>query len=153
MRRILKSVTYSWFEENFIKNFSNANIPEFDTSVWIYWGYQTSRIGEIGMIQGKLKIFLRQVSGISYSVKTSTYRLAWGDSLKGSSDPSHFIFKINVGKRRIRHRTTLKLNDEFLDRLQFDWRWRNFKFRVVLCRIRPFPTLISENKWLGFKQP
>ena len=57
MRRMVKSVTYSWFEENFIKNFSNANIPEFDTSVWIYWGYQTSRIGEIGMIQGKLKVF------------------------------------------------------------------------------------------------
>jgi len=30
---------------------------------------------------------------------------------KGSSDSSHFIFEINVGKRRIRHRTTLNLND------------------------------------------
>ena len=29
--------------------------------------------------------------------------------LKGSSDPNHFIFELNVGKRRIRHRTTLKL--------------------------------------------
>ena len=29
---------------------------------------------------------------------------------KGSSDPSHFIFEINVGKRRIRKRTTEKLN-------------------------------------------
>ena len=29
---------------------------------------------------------------------------------KGSSDPSHFIFEINVGKGRIRHRTTLKFN-------------------------------------------
>ena len=38
--------------------------------------------------------------------------------LKGSSDPSHIIFEINVGKRRIRHTTTLKLNDEFLDRLK-----------------------------------
>ena len=28
--------------------------------------------------------------------------------VKGSSDPSHFIFKINVGKFRIRHRTPLK---------------------------------------------
>jgi len=27
---------------------------------------------------------------------------------KGSSDPNHFIFEINVGKKRIRHRTTLK---------------------------------------------
>ena len=39
---------------------------------------------------------------------------------KGSSDPSHFIFEINVGKSRIRHTTTLKLNDEF--RLKIDWR-------------------------------
>ena len=30
--------------------------------------------------------------------------------LKDSSDPSHFIFEINVGMMRIRHRTTLKLN-------------------------------------------
>jgi len=33
-------------------------------------------------------------------------------SFKGSSDPSHFIFEINVGKGRIRHRTTLNLKDE-----------------------------------------
>ena len=38
--------------------------------------------------------------------------------IKGSSDPSHFINEINVGKGRIRHTTTLKLNDEFLDRLK-----------------------------------
>ena len=29
---------------------------------------------------------------------------------KGSSDPSHLILQINVGKRRIRHKTTLNLN-------------------------------------------
>ena len=29
---------------------------------------------------------------------------------KGSVGSSHFIFEINVGKKRIRHRTTLKLN-------------------------------------------
>ena len=40
------------------------------------------------------------------------------DALKGSSDPSHFILEINVGKSRIRHITTVKLNDEFLDRLK-----------------------------------
>ena len=33
--------------------------------------------------------------------------------IKGSLDLSHFIFEMNVGKTRIRHRTTLKLNDEF----------------------------------------
>ena len=31
--------------------------------------------------------------------------------LKGCPDPSHFIFEINVGKSRIRHRTILNLND------------------------------------------
>jgi len=35
---------------------------------------------------------------------------------KGSSDPSYFIFEINVGKRRIRHTKTLKLKNEFLNR-------------------------------------
>ena len=44
------------------------------------------------------------------------------EDFKGSSDPSHFtsIFEINVGKRRIRHTTTLKLNGEFQDRLKID---------------------------------
>ena len=43
---------------------------------------------------------------------------------KGSLDPSHksIIFEIDVGKSRIRHTTTLKLNDEFRDRLQIDLR-------------------------------
>ena len=31
---------------------------------------------------------------------------------KGSSDQSHFIFEINVGKKRIRHGTTMNLNDD-----------------------------------------
>jgi len=30
--------------------------------------------------------------------------------VKGSSDSSHFMFEINVGKSRIRHITTLNLN-------------------------------------------
>ena len=41
-------------------------------------------------------------------------------SFKGSSDPNDFIFEINVGKKRIRYTATLKLNDEFLDRLKID---------------------------------
>jgi len=43
---------------------------------------------------------------------------------KGSSDPSYFIFEINDGKSRIRHTTTLKLNDELLNRLKIDGRER-----------------------------
>ena len=41
--------------------------------------------------------------------------------IKGSSDPSHFIFGITVGKSRIRHTTTLKVNNEFLNRLKIDF--------------------------------
>ena len=33
---------------------------------------------------------------------------------------NHFIFKINVGKRRIRHATTLNLNDVICNRLLVD---------------------------------
>ena len=59
--------------------------------------------------------------------------------------PKPFFFEINVGKSRIRHTMTLKLNVEFLDRLKIDCR---FNFRVVPCRIRLFPTLISKLKWV-----
>ena len=58
-------------------------------------------------------------------------------NVKGSPDLSHFIFEINVGKRRIRHTTTLKLNDELLDWL----------------KIRLIPTLISKIKRLGSGLP
>jgi len=69
---------------------------------------------------------------------------------KGSSDPSHFIFEINDGKRRIRNRTTLNLNfQKILSRS----RNSSFNFRVVVCRIRLFPTLISKIKWLGSELP
>ena len=69
---------------------------------------------------------------------------------KGSPEPSQFNSEINVGKSRIRHTTTLKLNYEFLDRLKIDSR---LKFRVFFCRIRRFPTLISKIKWLGSELP
>ena len=39
-------------------------------------------------------------------------------TFKGS--PSHFIFEINVGKGRVRRKTTLNLNGEILDRLKID---------------------------------
>ena len=56
------------------------------------------------------------------------------------------LFLKSTGKRRIRHTTTLKLNDEFLYRLKIDYR---FIFRLVICRIRLFPTLILKIKWFG----
>ena len=36
--------------------------------------------------------------------------------LKGSPDPSHFIFEINLGKRRIRYATTQNSNDAIFNR-------------------------------------
>ena len=49
---------------------------------------------------------------------------------KGSPDPSHYIFEINAGKGRIRHTTTLKLNDEFLNRLKIDCHSNSESFYV-----------------------
>ena len=49
---------------------------------------------------------------------------------KGSRDPSHFSFEINGGKSRIRHTTTLKLNDELLDRLKIDCHSNSESFYV-----------------------
>ena len=57
------------------------------------------------------------------------------------------FLEINVGNGRIRHTTTLKLNDEYLDPLKII---KRFKFRVVICRIRLFPTSNSKIKLLGY---
>ena len=43
-------------------------------------------------------------------------KLMENSHFKGSSDPIHFIFETNVGKSRIRYRTTLNLNDAILNR-------------------------------------
>jgi len=53
-----------------------------------------------------------------------------------------FYFWSQCRKEGIRHRTTLDLNDtqSILSRSLFN-------FRVVVCRIRLFPTLTSEIKW------
>ena len=44
--------------------------------------------------------------------------------IKGSPDPIHFIVENNVGKRRIRHTTTLKF-DFFLLKIQIQSRSRS----------------------------
>ena len=40
----------------------------------------------------------------------------WANLVKDSSDSNHFVFEIIVGKRRIRHTTTLKLNFEIVSK-------------------------------------
>jgi len=54
------------------------------------------------------------------SYQTLMWTIQRNEKFKGSSDPSHFIFEINVGKGRIRHKTTLNLNDAILKRLWID---------------------------------
>ena len=51
---------------------------------------------------------------MSFSLQKFTKNIAI--DFKGSSDLSHLLIKINVGKGRIRHRTTLSLNDHTLNR-------------------------------------
>ena len=57
----------------------------------------------------------------------------------GSSDSNHFIFEINVGKSRIRHRMTLNLSDPILNRFWFDL---ETQFQI---RSKSDPTLSDNN--------
>ena len=66
---------------------------------------------------------------------------------KNKGSPGHFTVEINVGKRRIRHTTTLALNHQFLDRLKID---RKSKFRLVFMS-DPSPSDVSfKNKMTTF---
>ena len=51
-----------------------------------------------------------------FSVNLIHFEGTGWNRIKGSSDKSHFILEINVGKSRIRHRTTLNLNDGIFNR-------------------------------------
>ena len=62
--------------------------------------------------------YLKIIGRIDLSLKV---RLDFYDSQNDSSwfsDQSFFIMEFNVGKSRVRHTTTLSLNNEFLDRLK-----------------------------------
>ena len=71
--------------------------------------------------------------------------------IKGSPDPSHFMFEINVGiLDRIRYRTAPNFEWRRFNRF---WKLTSFKLRVVLSRNRLFPKLISKIKWLVYELP
>ena len=53
---------------------------------------------------------VRKPKKVLTNVVNTITEVRW-NTFKGSPDQSHFIFEINVGKSRIRHRTTLKLNN------------------------------------------
>ena len=65
--------------------------------------------------------------------------------LKASSDPNHFKNKCRK-EADPTYCMSHTLNDEFVRSFKIDWR---FKFRIVLCWIPLFPTLISKIKMLG----
>ena len=67
---------------------------------------------------------------------------------------TRFFFEITVGKSRIRRRTTLDFEWQLISLSTQNWlNMTSLKFRVVLCRIRPFPKLISKIKWPGSELP
>ena len=86
------------------QNSMNGTDPRWDKEN-VHFIRMYRSVHENRLLRGFLQDFLASVKWIQ---------------TKSSSDPSHFIFEINVGKRRIRYTTTLKLNDEFLDRLKID---------------------------------
>ena len=104
---------------------------------------------DVGIFGSPLFVF-ESISDIRVGSETSIRVLSPAENFKGSSDPSQFIFEINVGKSRIRHWTTLNLNHAIFNRFWVDLK---FNFGVVLCRIRLFPTLISKIKWLCYELP
>ena len=62
--------------------------------------------------------------------------------VKGSSDRSHFIFEINVGKSRTRYRTTLDFNDK-----SYFYRLKSIEYAVIEIQSRSIsgPTLSDIN--------
>ena len=73
-----------------------------------------------------------------------------GKELRVVQTQAILFFEINVGKRRIRHRTTLNLNSKSI---LIRSRISSFNFSVVLCRIRLFPSFILKINWLGSELP
>ena len=80
-------------------------------------GKTTGRLGGYAVAYYGVTTILAVIIGI---IMSATIKPGVGDNddevgcetFKGSSDQSHFIFAINVGKSRILHRTTLKLNSK-----------------------------------------
>ena len=69
----------------------------------------TGSLDELNRILNATSFFIG-INGCSLKTKENL------EVVKGSSDSSHFIFEINVGKSRIRHIMTLNLNDAIFNR-------------------------------------
>ena len=110
--------------------YSILYIPNMD------WSYSTSL--KLLWVYYLEKFFLRPSPYLTYDgIKNITFerstfqKLRIKQIIKGSSDSSHFIFEINVGKRRIRHRTTLNLTDAIFNRF-----WVDLKVNLSILQLQ-----------------
>ena len=121
---------------------------DMDHMIWTisHWLYET-RLFHAGWDHGPCDMVSTQCSW------SCSHKL-W--SLKSSPYPSHFIFEINVGERRIRHRKTLNFEWPHLQSIMEDHliqiRRRSLS-EVPPSRNRLLPTLISKIKWLVSELP
>ena len=83
------------------------------------------RFPEIGLAH---RVFQKKCSGnlprvnIDFFIRWHSFRKSFDTQInfKGSPQPNHFLFEINVKKRRIRHTTTPNLDDLIFSRFWFD---------------------------------
>ena len=91
---------------------------------------------------------------VKYSGKPETFSFL--KKSKSSPDPCYFIFEINFGKRRIRHRRTLNLNDDassiidFGSMKKFIIQFQSFSFDFASTHA--FSTPVISNFWSVFIQ-
>ena len=78
------------------------------------------------------------------------YTIGWITSFKGGPNTCHFIFEINVGKRRIRHITTLSLSMSDPIRGQWGHRWK--KPSLLFSKVmRDWNSLFKSVLWPNWK--
>jgi len=64
---------------------------------------------DLQKLQRALEHFIECVTLLALVISQLCFEILF----EGSSEPRYFIFQINVGKSRIRHRTTLYLRKSF----------------------------------------
>ena len=69
------------------------------------------------------------------------------------SFPGNFVFEIKVGKKRIRHRTTLHLNDVIFDRFWVDLKIHHLISESLYIGSDHFRHWFQKMKWLGSGLP
>ena len=103
-----------------IMNLSNVSWSQVEN-----WGLVKDLLGLLGvlnLIESVKRVIRKNLAWLTLEIYQENWSLGvwYFITFKGSSDPNHFVFDINVGKKRIRRTTTLKLNDELRDRVHID---------------------------------